>query len=341
MKKSILLLSALAIGACSPADSGTPATSSENSANADPLPSWNDGPSRDAIVDFVERTTTPGSPDFIPVAERIATFDNDGCLWSEQPVYFQLAFAIDRSKMLAAHNPELAENPVLKALASGDEQALAGVTEHDLVELVAATHSGMTLEEFQDVVANWFAVARHPRFNVPYSQLIYQPMLELLDYLRANEFKTFIVSGGGIDFLRVFAEQAYGIPPEQVVGSMGDTEFEIRDGEAVLIKQPGINFVDDKEGKPVGIARFIGRRPVFAFGNSDGDLQMLQYTAGGDGARFMGYVHHDDAEREWAYDRDSHIGGLDKGLDEAAERGWTVVSMKDEWKKIYPGEGLP
>jgi len=341
MKKSALLLSALAIGSCSPTDSGTTANSSETSVNADPLPSWNTGPSRDAIVDFVQRTTTPGSPDFIPVAERITTFDNDGCLWSEQPIYFQLAFAIDRSKMLAAHNPELAENPVLKALASGDEQALAAVTEHDLVELVAATHSGMTLEEFQDVVANWFAVARHPRFNVPYSQLIYQPMLELLDYLRANEFKTFIVSGGGVDFLRVVAEQAYGIPPEQVVGSMGDTEFEIRDGKPVLIKQPGINFVDDKEGKPVGIARFIGRRPVFAFGNSDGDLQMLQYTAGGDGARFMGYVHHDDADREWAYDRDSHIGRLDKGLDEATERGWTVVSMKDEWAKIYPGEGLP
>jgi phosphoserine phosphatase len=341
MKKTLLLMAGLAIAACSPADSGAPATSSDASFDTNPLPSWTAGPSRDAIVDFVERTTTPGSLDFVPIPERIATFDNDGCLWSEQPVYFQLAFAIDRSKMLAAHNPELAENPVLKALASGDEQALAGVTEHDLVELVAATHSGMTLEEFQDVVANWFAVARHPRFNVPYSQLIYQPMLELLDYLRANEFKTFIVSGGGVDFLRVFAEQAYGIPPEQVVGSMGDTEFEIRNGEAVLVKQPGINFVDDKKGKPVGIGRFIGRRPVFAFGNSDGDLQMLQYTAGGDGARFMGYVHHDDAEREWAYDRDSHIGGLDKGLDEAAERGWTVVSMKDEWKKIYPGEELP
>ena len=344
MRNWLLLACGLALIACAPTDTDTPAataTSSGAAANANPLPSWNAGPSRSAILDFVQRTTTTGSPDFIPVAERIATFDNDGCLWSEQPAYFQLAFAIDRSKMLAAHNPELAQNPVLEALASGDEQALAGITEHDLVELVAATHSGMTLEEFQDVVANWFAVARHPRFNVPYSQLIYQPMLELLDYLRANEFKTFIVSGGGVDFLRVFAEQAYGIPPEQVVGSMGDTEFEIRDGKPVLIKQPGINFVDDKEGKPVGIARFIGRRPVFAFGNSDGDLQMLQYTAGGDGARFMGYVHHDDAEREWAYDRGSHIGGLDKGLDEALERGWTVVSMKDEWAKIYPGEGLP
>jgi phosphoglycolate phosphatase-like HAD superfamily hydrolase len=341
MKRSGLLLFVLAIAACSPPDSSAPSSSPGTAVNADPLPSWNAGPSRDAIVDFVQRTTTPGSPDFIPVAERIATFDNDGCLWSEQPAYFQLAFAIDRSKMLAAHSPELAENPLLKALASGDPAALETVTEHDVIELVAATHSGMTLEEFQDVVANWFAVARHPRFNVPYSQLVYQPMLELLDYLRAHEFKTFIVSGGGVDFLRVFAEQAYGIPPEQVVGTMGDTEFEIRDGNPVLIKQPGINFVDDKEGKPVGIARFIGRRPVFAFGNSDGDLQMLQYTAGGDGARFMGYVHHDDAEREWAYDRDSHIGRLDKGLDEATERGWTVVSMKDEWKKIYPGEGLP
>jgi phosphoserine phosphatase len=341
MKNTLLLLAGLAIAACSPADSGAPPTSSDASFDTNPLPSWNAGPSRDAIVDFVERTTTTGSPDFVPVPERIATFDNDGTLWSEQPAYFQLAFAIDRSKMMAAHDPELAKNPLLAALASGDRAALAEVSEHDLLELVAATHSGMTLEEFQDVVANWFAVARHPRFNVPYSQLIYQPMIELLDYLRANEFKTFIVSGGGVDFMRVFAEEVYGIPPEQIVGSMGDTEFEIRDGVPVLVKQPGINFVDDKEGKPVGIARFIGRRPIFAFGNSDGDLQMLQYTAGGEGPSFMGYVHHDDADREWAYDRGSHIGGLDKGLDEATERGWTVVSMKDEWAKVFPGEELP
>jgi phosphoglycolate phosphatase-like HAD superfamily hydrolase len=340
MRNAILLLAGLAIAACAPADSGAPATSS-NAVAANPLPSWNAGPSRDAILSFVERTTTPGSPDFVPVPERIATFDNDGCLWSEQPAYFQLAFAIDRSKMLAAHDPELAKNPLLAALASGDKAALAEVSEHDVIELVARTHSGLTVEEFKDVVRNWLAVARHPRFEVPYTDLVYQPMIELLDYLRANEFKTFIVSGGGVDFMRVFTEDVYGIPPEQIIGSMGDIEFEIRDGVPVLVKQPGINFVDDKEGKPVGIARFIGRRPILAFGNSDGDLQMLQYTAGGDGARFMGYVHHDDADREWAYDRGSPIGGLDKGLDEAAERGWTVVSMKDEWAKIYPGEELP
>jgi phosphoserine phosphatase len=341
MKRTLLLLAGLTLGACAPSDSGTATGSPDAGSQAAPLPSWNEGPSRDAIVDFVQRSTTPGSPDFVAVPERIAVFDNDGTLWSEQPAYFQLAFAIDRAKMLAAHDPQLAQNAVLEALATGDREALAGVTEHDLVELVAATHSGMTIDEFQQLVANWLAVQRHPRFNVPFDQLVYQPMLELLDYLRAHEFKTFIVSGGGVDFMRVFAEDTYGIPPEQVVGSMAETVFEIRDGEPVLIKQPAVNFIDDKAGKPVGIARFIGRRPVFAFGNSDGDLQMLQYTAGGDGARFMGYVRHDDAEREWAYDRGSHIGGFDAGWDEAVERGWTIVSMKDEWAKIYPGEGLP
>jgi len=343
MRNLVLVLAGLAFAACAPGDAGDPKESpgSGNAAAVDPLPSWNAGPSRAAIVDFVERTTTPGSPDFVPVPERIAVFDNDGTLWSEQPVYFQLAFAIDRSKMLASHNPELAQNPVLKALASNDPEARETVTEHDVMELVTATHSGMTLEEFHDLVANWFGVARHPRFKVPYNDLIYLPMVELLDYLRANEFKTFIVSGGGVDFMRVITEEAYGIPPDQVVGSMGNLKFEMRDSVPVLIKQPGIDFVDDKDGKPVGIARFIGERPVFAFGNSDGDLQMLQYTAREDGPSFMAYVHHDDADREWAYDRDSHIGRLDAGLDVARENGWTVVSMKDEWAKIYPGEELP
>lgn len=335
MRNLLLILAGLAMAACAPGGSDSP------EAKTDPLPSWNAGPSRAAIVDFVERTTTPGSPDFVPAPERIAVFDNDGTLWSEKPVYFQLAFAIDRSKMLAAHNTELAQNPVLKALASNDPEARKNVTEHDVLELVTATHSGVTLEEFHDLVANWFAVARHPRFKVPYNDLIYLPMVELLDYLRANGFKTFIVSGGGVDFMRVITEEAYGIPPEQVVGSMGDLDFEIRDGVPMLIKKPGIDFVDDKDGKPVGIARFIGKRPIFAFGNSDGDLEMLQYTAGDDGPSFMAYVHHDDADREWAYDRDSHIGRLDVGLDAARENGWTVVSMKDEWAKIYPGEELP
>ena len=347
MKKTLLYLTGLALVACAPADQDSSSSEAYPSGTAgadvisNPLPSWNEGPSRSAIIDFVERTTTAGSPDFVPVPERIATFDNDGTLWTEQPAYFQLAFAIDRSKMIAAHNPELAENPLLKALASGDKEALANVTEHDLVQLVAETHSGMTLEQYQALVANWLDVARHPRFGVPYSALIYQPMLELLEYLRAHEYKTFIVSGGGVDFMRVFTEDVYGIPPEQVVGSMGETEFEIREGVPVLIKQRAMNFVDDKEGKPVGIARFIGRRPVMAWGNSDGDLAMLQYTMGGDGPRFAGYIHHDDADREWAYDRGSHIGGFDKGWDEAVEKGWTVVSMKDEWARIYPDPELP
>ena len=347
MKKTLLYLTGLAVVACAPADQDSSSSEAYPSGTAgadvisNPLPSWNEGPSRSAIIDFVERTTTAGSPDFVPIPERIATFDNDGTLWTEQPAYFQLAFAIDRSKMIAAHNPELAENPLLKALATGDKEALANVTEHDLVQLVAETHSGMTLEQYQALVANWLDVARHPRFGVPYSALIYRPMLELLEYLRAHEYKTFIVSGGGVDFMRVFTEDVYGIPPEQVVGSMGETEFEIREGVPVLIKQRAMNFVDDKEGKPVGIARFIGRRPVMAWGNSDGDLAMLQYTVGGDGPRFAGYIHHDDADREWAYDRGSHIGGFDKGWDEAVEKGWTVVSMKDEWARIYPDPELP
>lgn len=337
------LLASLAIvsSSCEPApETGSAGGAGPAAAATDPLPSWNAGPSRAAIVSFVEGVAAPGSPDFVPEAERIAVFDNDGCLWAEQPAYFQLAFAIDRAKVLAASDPALAENALLAALASGDREALAGVTEHDLLELVAVTHSGLTLDEFQELVADWLATARHPRFDRPYTELTYRPMVELLDYLRSNGFKTFIVSGGGVDFLRVFAEEAYGIPPEQVVGSMGKTRFEIRDGVPVLVKEPGIDFVDDKEGKPVGIARFIGRRPILAFGNSDGDLAMLQYTAGAEPS-LMGYVHHDDAEREWAYDRNSKVGRLDRGLDEARERGWTVVSMRDEWKQVFTGDGLP
>ena len=338
----LVLLVALAALSCAPsAPGGEEGTADGSAVASNPLPSWSDGAARSAIMEFVDRVTTPGSPDFVPEAERIAVFDNDGTLWSEQPAYFQLAFAVDRAKVLAASNPELAKNALLAALASGDPAAMAGVTEHDLLELVARTHSGLTLDEFQGLVAEWLATARHPRFDRPYTELTYRPMVELLDYLRDHGFKTFIVSGGGVDFMRVFAEEAYGIPPEQIVGSMGKTKFEIRDGVPVLVKEAGIDFIDDKEGKPVGIARFIGRRPILAFGNSDGDLAMLQYTAGGPGAQFMGYVHHDDAEREWAYDRGSKIGSLDRGLDEARERGWTVVSMKDEWTKVYTGEGLP
>ncbi len=335
MRASGWVLACLALLACSGPEPASNAGQEGAAGVVDPLPSWSDGPARSAVLDFVARVTAPGSPDFVPEAERIAVFDNDGTLWAEQPLYFQLAFAIDRARELAAADPELAENALLRALASGDPAALAGVTEHDVLDVVARTHSGLTLEEFSAVVSEWLATARHPRFDRPYTELVYQPMLELLAYLRASGFKTFIVSGGGIDFMRAFAEEVYAVPPEQVVGSMGELGFEIRDGVPVLVKQPGVEFVDDKEGKPVGIARFIGRRPILAFGNSDGDLAMLQYTAGGGGARFVGIVHHDDADREWAYDRESKIGRLDAALAEAEARGWTVVSMRNDFATVF------
>ena len=270
-------------------------------------------------------------------AERIATFDNDGTLWSEQPVYFQAAFAFDRVKALAPQHPEWKTKQPFKAVLDRDMKALAAAGEKGLLQIIAATHTGMTVEEFHKLVLDWTATARHPRFNRPYTELVYQPMLELLTYLRANGFKTFIVSGGGVEFMRPWVEKVYGIPPEQVVGSSGVVKFQIgNDGKPVLMKEPKVEFIDDGPGKPVGINRFIGRRPVFAFGNSDGDLQMLQWTAAGSGARFMGIVHHTDAEREWAYDRKSHIGKLDKALDEGTANGWTIVDMKRDWKTIYP-----
>ncbi|MCZ6477225.1 MAG: HAD family hydrolase [Gemmatimonadetes bacterium] len=336
MRASLSVLACLALLACAGPEPASNAGQEGATGVVDPLPSWNDGPARSAVLDFVARVTAPGSPDFVPEAERVAVFDNDGTLWAEQPLYFQLAFAIDRARELAVADPELAENALLKALASGEPAALAGVTEHDVLDVIARTHSGLTLEEFNAVVSEWLATARHPRFDRPYTELVYQPMLELLAYLRASGFKTYIVSGGGIDFMRSFTEEVYGIPPEQVVGSMGKLRFEIRDGVPVLLKEPGVYFLDDKEGKPVGIARFIGRRPILAFGNSDGDLAMLQYTAGGDGARFVGIVHHDDADREWAYDRQSKIGRLDRALDEAEARGWTVVSMRNDFATVFP-----
>jgi phosphoglycolate phosphatase-like HAD superfamily hydrolase len=306
---------------------------------AGPLPSWNEGPAKKSITDFVARVATPGMAGFVPPEQRIATFDNDGTLWTEQPFYFQLAFAFDRVKAMAPQHPEWRAEQPFKAVLDNDMKALIAGGEKGVLAIIMTTHAGMTTEQFRQTVLDWLATARHPRFHRPYTDLVYQPMIELLRYLRGNAFKTFIVSGGGIDFMRPWVEKAYGIPPEQVVGSSGATKFEIgADGQPVLMKLPQVEFVDDGPGKPVGIDRFIGRRPIFAFGNSDGDLQMLQWTTAGDGARFAGLVRHTDAVREYAYDRNSPIGRLDKALDAAAAKGWTVVDMKRDWKVIYPFE---
>jgi phosphoglycolate phosphatase-like HAD superfamily hydrolase len=305
----------------------------------DPLPSWNEGATKRAIVDFVACATNKDCPDFIPPEERIATFDNDGTLWSEQPAYFQLVFAIDRVKALAHKHPEWKEQEPFSLVLKGDLKDLAATGEKGLLQIIAATHAGMTTDEFEATVKQWMATARHPRFKRPYNELVYQPMLELLAYLRANGFKTYIVSGGGVEFMRPWVEKTYGIPPEQVVGSSGKLKYELRDGEPVLVKLPEINFIDDKAGKPVGIEQFIGRRPVAAFGNSDGDYELLRWTtAPRTDASYKTFgliVHHTDAEREWAYDRESQIGRLDKALDEAKGRGWTVVDMQRDWKAIF------
>lgn len=308
-------------------------------AQDDPLPSWNDGRAKAAIVDFIADATRIGGPAFVPPAERIAVFDNDGTLWAEKPVYFQFMFAIDRVRALAAQNPQWTSKQPFKAAIEGDLDALAASGEKGLIELIMATHAGVTTEAYAKTVADWIASARHPRFQRPYTELVYQPMLELLALLRANGFKTYIVSGGGIEFMRVWTDRVYGVPPEQVIGSSIVTRFEIENGEPVLVREDKIDFIDDKAGKPVGINKFIGRRPIFAFGNSDGDLQMLQWTAAGDGPRFMGIVHHTDAAREWAYDRNSAVGRLDKALDEAHAKGWTVVDMKRDWKRVFAFEG--
>lgn len=306
------------------------------SAQTDPLPSWNDGPVKQAILDFVKRVTVEGAADFVPIPERIAVFDNDGTLWSEQPIYFQFAFAVDRVKALAPEHPEWKTEEPFKSLLAGDLKGLAASGEKGLLEIMSVSHTGMTTESFTRTVTDWLAGAQHPRFKRPYTDLVYQPMLELTSYLRAQGFKTFIVSGGGIEFMRPWTERIYGIPPEQVVGSSGVVKFEMgADGKPALMKEAKVEFIDDGPGKPVGINRFIGRRPIFAFGNSDGDQQMLEWTAAGAGARFMGLVHHTDAEREWAYDRQSHIGKLDKALDEANAKGWTVADMKRDWKRVF------
>ncbi|HSQ70959.1 MAG TPA: HAD family hydrolase [Rubrivivax sp.] len=305
-------------------------------AQSDPLPSWNDGAAKARIIAFVRAVTAVGSRDFVPPADRIAVFDNDGALWSEQPMYFQLAFAIDRVKALAPQHPEWKAKQPFKAALEGDLKTLAASGEEGLLELLMATHAGNTSEEFAQAVRSWVQTARHPTLKRPYTELTFQPMRELLDHLRANGFKTYIVSGGGVEFLRVISEELYGVPPEQVIGSSVKTKYELRNGVPVIVRLPTLDFIDDKAGKPVGIHKYIGKRPIAAFGNSDGDLQMLEWTTSAPGARLGVLVHHDDAEREFAYDRQSHIGRLDRALDEAGPRGWTVVSMRRDWKQVYP-----
>ncbi len=303
---------------------------------AEPLPSWHEGPAKVAITTFVARVTQEGSPDFVPPMERVAVFDNDGTLWAEQPLYVQAFFIFDRVQALAPQHPQWRTEEPFASVLRGDTQAALAGGEPALLELAMATHAGMTTDEFATVVSAWIATARHPQTGRLYTEMVYQPMLELLAYLRAHDFTTFIVSGGGVEFMRPWAERVYGIPPEQVIGSTIKTKFELRDGKPALVRLPELDFVDDKEGKPVAINRHLGRRPLAAFGNSDGDLQMLQWTAAGNGPRFCLYVHHDDAAREWAYDRDSRVGRLAQGLDEAQARGWTIVSMERDWRTIYP-----
>jgi phosphoglycolate phosphatase-like HAD superfamily hydrolase len=302
----------------------------------DPLPSWNEGPTKKSILDFVAAVTKDGGLDYVKPAERIATIDNDGTLWIEQPLYNQFVFAVDEVKRQANQHPEWATKEPFKSVLAGDMKAVAAMGEKGMVEIVAATHSGMTTVDFNKSVRDWLETAKHPRFKVLYTDLVYQPMLELLAYLRANDFKPFIVSGGGVEFMRNFADKTYGIPPERVIGSSGVTQYQMWDASPVLVKQPKVLFVDDGPGKPEGINHFIGRQPIFAFGNSDGDKEMLEWTAACQRLCLMGLVHHTDAVREYAYDRNSDVGKLDKALDEALGKGWTVVDMKNDWKTIFP-----
>jgi hypothetical protein len=337
MKPTIVKVWTLALLMTAALASVARAADPAKAAKADPLASWNEGGAKKAIVDFVASTTKKGSPDFVPVAERIAVFDNDGTLWAEKPMPFQAFFTLDRVKALAPQHPEWQTQEPFASLLKGDPKAALAGGERAVVQLLMATHAGMTTDEFAKIVKDWIATAKHPKTGQLFTEMVYQPMLELLAYLRANGFRTYIVSGGGIEFMRPWTEKVYGIPPEQVIGSSVKLKFEMRDGKPVLVRLPEINFVDDGPGKPVGIQMQIGRRPIAAFGNSDGDLQMLQWTAAGPGPRFCLYVHHTDADREWAYDR-ANIGGLDKGLDEARARGWTVVDMKADWERVFPFE---
>jgi phosphoserine phosphatase len=332
------LIAPVMLAAACGAPAGPPSPpASATQAVADPLPSWNEGRPRTAILEFVKAVTTEGGPDFVPPPQRIATFDNDGTLWSEQPMYFQVLFVLDRVRALAADHPEWKTRQPFKAAIDGDMKALGEAGEKGLLQLIMATHSGVTIEEFDAIVREWIKTARHPTAKRPYNEMIFQPMLEVMTYLRANGFKTFIVSGGGSEFMRPWVEQAYGIPPEQVVGSRAKIKYEVRDGRPSLLKLPEIDLIDDGAGKPVGIAQMIGRRPIAAFGNSDGDFQMLEYVTAGGGRRLGMIVHHTDADREWAYDRGSHVGKLERGLDEAAARGWVLADMKADWKVIHPG----
>jgi len=303
---------------------------------ADPLPSWNEGRVKQTIVEFVRTVTDKSSPQYILPEQRIATFDNDGTLWAEQPMYFQGFFALDRIKALATRHPEWRDRQPFKAILENDRKAILTSGEKGVVEVLMASHAGVTTKDFEVIVKEWLSTAKHPRFHRPFTDLVYQPMVELLAYLRENAFKTYIVSGGGVEFIRPWTEKVYGIPAECVVGSSIKMKFETGDGKPFLTRLPDIDFIDDGPGKPVGIQKFIGRRPIAAFGNSDGDLQMLQWTAAGEGSRLMLLVHHTDAEREWAYDRQSPIGRLDKALDEAKRRGWAVVDMKKDWNRVFP-----
>ncbi len=305
-------------------------------ADDDPLPSWNEGPARRAILEFVGRVTREGGPDFVAVPDRVAVFDNDGTLWCEKPTYTQAIFVRDRILAMADEHPEWRQQQPFKAVLDADRDELARLGMKQIVELIAATHGGMTADDFQLLVRDWFATARHPRFDRPFTECVYQPMLELLAYLRQAGFKTFIVSGGGVDFMRGWTERVYGIPPEKVVGSLIKLKYEERDGRPVVVRLPEIEFVDDGPGKPVGIARFIGRKPIAAFGNSDGDYEMLRYVTAGGGPRLGLIIHHTDAGREYAYDRQSAVGRLSRALDEAPARGWSVVDMKSDWRSVFP-----
>jgi hypothetical protein len=302
---------------------------------AQALPSWNDTASRAAIVAFVEQVTEEGGKGFVPPAERIAVFDNDGTLWAEQPMYVQLSFAVDRVRELAPRHPEWQQQEPFASVLKGDLKAALAGGEKALLELVMATHANITTDEFARIVTAWLATAKHPKTGRPFVEMVYQPMLELLAYLRANGFATYIVSGGGVEFLRPWAERVYGVPPQQVIGSSIKTRYEVRAGEPVLVRLPELDFLDDKAGKPVAIARHVGRRPILAFGNSDGDFEMLEWTAGGSRPSLMLILHHDDADREFAYDRESPVGRLVRGLDEGPRRGWTIVSMKRDWRTVF------